>query len=225
MRGLAALAGIYPLADDDPRWRVRPRELVCAALEGGATVIQLRLKHSSDAEALELACFASERARETGALLIVNDRYDLADLAGAGGVHLGQDDLAPERVPPEVRSRLVVGLSTHTLEQVRESRERPVDYLAFGPVFGTRSKESGYAPRGADLLRQAVELAAHPLVAIGGIGPANLADVAKTGVVAAAVISAIANAEDPAGETRRLAAAFQGSLAAATRRRDVRWNG
>jgi len=85
--------------------------------------------------------------------------------------------------------------------------------VAFGPVFGTRSKESEYEPRGADLLRQAVELAAHPLVAIGGIGAANLAEVAKTGAVAAAVISAIANADDPAAETRRLAGAFRGSPA------------
>ncbi|MBW2280024.1 MAG: thiamine phosphate synthase [Deltaproteobacteria bacterium] len=212
---LAALSGIYPLADDDPRWRTRPREIVCAALEGGATVIQLRLKHTDDAEALELARFASQRAREAGALLVVNDRYDLADLAGAGGVHLGQDDLAPERVPPQVRERLVVGLSTHTLEQVRESRGRPVDYVAFGPVFGTRSKESEFDPRGADLLRQAVELAGHPLVAIGGIGASNLADVAKTGAVAAAVISAIANADDPAEETRRLDASFHAAAGSA----------
>ena len=120
------LRGVYPLADDDPRWRNGARTVVRAALEGGATVVQLRLKHTRDGEALELARWAVESAREAGALLIVNDRFDLADLAGAGGVHLGQDDVEPERVPADVRERLHVGLSTHTLEQVRESVARPV---------------------------------------------------------------------------------------------------
>ncbi len=92
---LARLDGIYPLADDDPRWRQRPRAVVEGALAGDASVVQLRLKQTDDGEALALTRWASELAHERGALLIVNDRFDLADLAGADGVHLGQDDLAP----------------------------------------------------------------------------------------------------------------------------------
>lgn len=202
------LTGIYPLADDDPRWRVRPRELVAAALAGGARVVQLRLKHTEDAAALELARWASARARDAGAMLIVNDRYDLADLAGAHGVHLGQDDLAPERIPAEVRERLIVGLSTHTLEQVRESCDRPIDYVAFGPVFGTQTIESAYAPRGIEMLRQAATEARHPLVAIGGLSAENLAEVQQAGAAAAALISTIANSADPTGATRQLAGIF-----------------
>ena len=200
----AKLAGIYPLADDDPRWRNDVRSVVEAVLAAGATALQLRLKHTTDREALRLCRWAVDQAHKSGALLIVNDRLDLADLARADGVHLGQDDLAPERIPRELRGRLLVGLSTHTPEQVDESRERPVDYIAFGPVFGTASKESGYDARGVAGLAQAVGRAGRPVVAIGGIAERNLSQVRAAGARAAAVISAIADAHDPAEATRRL---------------------
>jgi thiamine-phosphate pyrophosphorylase len=204
------LRGIYAIADDDPRWPQSVRAQVEAALAGGACAVQLRLKHLPDAEALELARWTAERCRAAGALSIVNDRFDLADLAGADGVHLGQDDVAPEEVPAEVRGRLILGLSTHTLEQVRASRARPVDYVAFGPVFGTASKDSPFTARGAEALREAVAQAAHPLVAIGGIGAREVATVAAAGASAAAVISAIAAAPDPEAATRALRERFLG---------------
>lgn len=204
----AKLAGIYPLADDDPRRRHDIRTVVESALAGGATCLQLRLKHTLDREALGLCRWAIDQAHKWGALLIVNDRLDLADLARADGVHLGQDDLAPERIPPELRRRLLVGLSTHTQEQVNESRERPADYIAFGPVFATASKDSQYEARGIDALAQAVERAGRPVVAIGGIAERNLCQVRMAGARAAAVISAIANADDPAEATRRLIEKF-----------------
>jgi thiamine-phosphate pyrophosphorylase len=200
--------GAYPLADDDPRWNHGPTAVVEAALRAGASVLQLRLKQTIDREALELARWAALRAREAGALLVVNDRFDLADLAKAGGVHLGYDDLPPERVPPEIRARLVVGLSTHTLEQVRESRARPVDYIAFGPVFGTASKETGYTPRGIAALAEATRSAAHPVVAIGGVTPENVADVRQAGAAAFAVISTVSDAQDPEAAVRELNTRF-----------------
>ena len=109
----------------------------------------------------------------------MNDRFDLALLAGADGVHLGQDDLAPELLPAEARARLLVGLSTHTLEQARASRARPIDYVAFGPIFGTASKTSEYAPRGLALLREVASLVERPLVAIGGIDAAQRSTCAR----------------------------------------------
>lgn len=208
-RPLASLRGVYPLADDDPRWRHGPRAVVEAALAGGARVLQLRLKRTPDGAALSLARWAARRAREAGALLFVNDRFDLADLAGADGVHLGHEDLPPERVPPRVRERLWVGLSTHTLDQVEASRTRPVDYVAFGPLFGTRSKPTEFDARGLAALEAAVKRARHPVVAIGGIGADNVAGVAEAGARAAAVISAVADADDPVEATRRLAEAFR----------------
>lgn len=209
--GIERVRGVYVLVDDDPRWRNDVRTQLAGALSGGATVIQLRSKHLGDGDALSLAREAQRRAHAAGALLFVNDRFDLALLAGADGVHLGQDDLAPERLPADARARLLVGLSTHTLEQVRESRARPVDYIAFGPVFGTASKTSEYAPRGLDRLREAVALAGRPVVAIGGISAANAPDVRACGAVAAALISAIADASDPAEATRYLGALLLGS--------------
>jgi thiamine-phosphate diphosphorylase len=205
---LARLAGVYPLADDDPRWKRTPRELIELTLAAGPSVLQLRLKHTSDAEALELARWAAEACRAVGALFIVNDRIDLADLAGADGVHLGEADLAPERIPAEVRARLLVGLSTHTLDAVHASRERPVDYIGFGPVFGTRSKDSPYSARGLEQLGAAVAASAHPVVAIGGITAGNIGDVSRSGAAAAAVISAIAGAPDPGAATGALQAEF-----------------
>lgn len=202
------LAGLYPLADDDPRWRNDLRTVVEAALAGGVALLQLRLKHTPDEEALGLCRWAVEQAHKAGALLFVNDRFDLADLAGADGVHLGQDDLPPERVPRELRRRLQVGLSTHTLDQVTQSRDRPVDYVAFGPVFGTASKSSAYTPRGVECLRQAVQRAARPVVAIGGITEQNLPQIHAAGACAAAVISAIADAPDPTLATQRLIKSF-----------------
>jgi len=208
---LERVQAVYALVDDDPRWRNDPRAQLAGALAGGASVVQLRLKLSGDGEALAFAREALAHTRAAGALLFVNDRFDLALLAGADGVHLGQDDLAPERIPADARARLLVGLSTHTLEQVRESRTRPVDYVAFGPIFGTRSKASEFSPRGLASLCQAVALAGRPLVAIGGITAETAAQVREAGAVAMAVISAIADASDPAEATRYLRARFLAS--------------
>ncbi len=205
---LQKLFGVYPLADDDPRWRHDPKAIVESSLSGGARVVQLRAKRSTDRECLELARWASKRAHDFGALLLVNDRIDLADLAGADGVHLGQDDLPPEHIPIELRQRLLVGLSTHDLNQVRESRNRPVDYIAFGPIFRSESKTSAYDARGLRMLERAVREAHHPVVAIGGIGLRNMAHIRRTGAVAAAVISAIADTDDPESATRALQQAF-----------------
>ena len=202
---LRRLRGIYPLADDDPRWRHGPRSVVEAVLAGGATALQLRLKHTGDRDALALLRWAVERTRRAGAVLIVNDRFDLADLGAADGVHLGQDDLAPERIPAALRERLLVGLSTHSLDQVYQSRQRPIDYIGFGPVFGTASKQSEWKPRGSDMLAEAVKRAGRPAVAIGGIDAGNAAEVSRAGAAAAAVISAIADASDPIAATRALA--------------------
>jgi len=206
--GLERLRGIYVLCDDDPRWKHGVRAQLEGALAGGATAVQLRLKLAADGAALELARWAAARARAAGALLFVNDRFDLALLAGADGVHLGQDDLAPERLPPEARARLLVGLSTHTREQLAASVARPVDYVAFGPVFATGSKAQAYGPRGLSELRHAAAGAGRPLVAIGGIGAENVAAVRAAGAAAAALISAVAGAPDPAAATRYLQARF-----------------
>jgi thiamine-phosphate pyrophosphorylase len=198
------------LADDDRRWQLNPIEQARAAGAGGASAIQLRAKHATDREALAWSAEIRALARACGALFFVNDRFDLALAADADGVHLGQEDLPPERVPAEVRRRLLIGRSTHTLEQARAAREEPVDYVAFGPVFGTRSKQSPYEARGLPLLADVVRLVApRPVIAIGGIDASNAREITRAGATGAAVISAVAAADDPEQAARDLVAALR----------------
>ncbi len=206
-RQAARLGGLHVLADDDPRWPRDPVAVARAACAGGAAVVQLRAKHATDSETLRLAEAIRSLTRDASVLFFVNDRFDLALAAEADGVHLGQGDLPPGRIPKEMRERLLVGRSTHTEAQARAARDEPVDYVAFGPIFGTRSKESAYAARGLELLARVVPIVAPlPLVAIGGIDEANAGEVAAAGASGAAVISAVAAAADPEAATRALAA-------------------
>jgi thiamine-phosphate diphosphorylase len=203
------LAGLHVLADDDPRWRHGPLAQADAACAGGAAVVQLRCKHASDAEALALARALRERTRAAGALLFVNDRFDLALAADADGVHLGQEDLPPARLPAAARARLLVGRSTHTLEQAREAAREGADYVALGPVFGTASKSSPWPARGVALAAEVARaVAPRPLIAIGGVDEAGARALAAAGVASAAVISAVADAADPAAAVRALADAL-----------------
>jgi thiamine-phosphate pyrophosphorylase len=206
----ARLAGLFALADDDPRWRRSPPEQAAAACAAGASVVQLRAKHAPDREALAWAREIREATRTSGALFFVNDRFDLALLCGADGVHLGQDDLPPARLPASARARLRVGRSTHTLEQLREACAEGVDYVAFGPLFETGSKAQPYAARGLALLADAVRAASPlPLIAIGGIDAARAREVRRTGAAGAAVIGALAGAADPVAAGRALVDALR----------------
>jgi thiamine-phosphate pyrophosphorylase len=208
------VAGLHVLADDDPRWRNRVLAQARAACAGGAAVVQLRAKHATDREALALAREIRELTRKAGLLFVLNDRFDLALASGADAVHLGQDDFPPARIPASARAALLVGRSTHTLEQVQRARGEGVDYLGFGPVFGTTSKESAYSARGAALLAKAVECAGGlPVIAIGGIDAARAAEAAKAGAAGVAVISAVADALDPERAVRELVSGLGRSAA------------
>lgn len=198
--------GLHVLADDDPRWPRDPVAQARAACTGGAQVVQLRAKHATDRQALEWAREIRELTRQCGALFVLNDRFDLALASEADAVHLGQEDLPPQRIPRSARKRLAVGRSTHDLEQARRARDEPVDYVAFGPLFGTLSKDSPYPARGIESLRAVVEiLRPKPVVAIGGVDAGNLAEVIRAGAAGVAVISAAASAGDPEAAVRALA--------------------
>jgi thiamine-phosphate pyrophosphorylase len=199
------LRGVHVLADDDPRWPHGPLAQAEAACAAGAAVVQLRCKRATDAEALRLGEAVRALTRAAGALFFVNDRFDLALALEADGVHLGQGDLPPARLPASARERLLVGRSTHTLEELRAALAERADYVAFGPIFGTASKESPHAPRGVAMARQAARAAAPlPLVAIGGVDAARAAELAAAGAAAVAVISAVAAAGEPAAAVRAL---------------------
>ena len=148
-----------------------------------------------------------ERAAPLGAVVVVNDRADLARLSGADGVHVGQDDLPPADVRRIVGGNAIVGYSTHSIDQVRDALRLPVSYLAVGPVFGTSTKQTGYTAVGLDLVREARALVSAaridmPIVAIGGITLENAASVVDAGASCVAVISDLLAGGHPANRVR-----------------------
>jgi thiamine-phosphate pyrophosphorylase len=145
-------------------------DLASAFLNGGARFLQVRAKAASGAWLLDETCAIVALAHAADAIVIVNDRADIARLAGADGVHVGQSDLAPEAVRPIVGTERVVGVSTHTTEQIDAAVLAPEDYVAIGPVFGTSTKTSAYEAVGLERVRDAARRArvSLPVVAIGG---------------------------------------------------------
>lgn len=134
------------------------------------------------------------------AAIIVNDRVDVARMSGASGVHVGQDDVAPHAARDLLGADAVVGYSTHTIEQVDAAVAEPVTYVAVGPVFGTRTKATGYEPIGLRLVGEAARRARGlPVVAIGGITVDTAADVLAAGASCVAVIGDLLAGGDPRG--------------------------
>ena len=145
------------------------------------------------------------RASASGATVIVNDRADIARLSGAAGVHVGQDDLSPGQVRGILGPDAIVGLSTHTTEQLDRALREAIDYVAIGPVFGTGTKATGYEPIGVESVRAAAARCTAdgvPLVAIGGITRDRARDVLAAGARSVAVISDLLAGGDPAARVR-----------------------
>jgi thiamine-phosphate pyrophosphorylase len=196
----ARLAGLYAL--------VKAPEEARAAVAGGARVVQVRIKGAPAGEILDAARRIVGLARDR-ALVIVNDRADLALLSGADGVHLGDEDLPV----PEARRLLgpdrLVGRTCRTLEEARAAIREGADHVGFGPIFASRTKPLGIPVRGLDALREVAGALGAPVVAISGIDLSNVAEVARAGAACAAVVDAIFGAGDPAANAARLAAAFE----------------
>ena len=187
-----SLPKLYPITD--ARLSGLPHaEQVRRLAAGGATLIQLREKHADPRDFGRQATEAAAVARSLGVLLVVNDRADIALACGARGLHLGQDDLDPAAARRLVGHRLLIGYSTHNVEQATEAARLPVDYVAVGPVFGTRTKENPDPVVGLEgVARVRAALPARlPLVAIGGITQENAPSVLAAGADSAAVVSAL----------------------------------
>jgi len=179
-------------------------DLARAIVDGGATFLQLRAKQATGGWLLETAA-AIVALDGPGVQLIVNDRADVARLAGAAGVHVGQDDLPPEAARQIVGPERIVGFSTHTIAQVDAAVREPLDYIAIGPVFGTASKATGYEAIGLAMVEQAAARAharGLQVVAIGGITLERAADVLRAGADAIAVISDLLRNGDPRARVR-----------------------
>ena len=183
---------------------VETARIVEAALDGGATVIQLRKKSMPMLEQYRLALALRTLTRAHEALLIINDHADLAVAADADGVHLGQDDLPPAavRALPGFEGRLI-GRSTHSLAQAQLAVHEGADYVAVGPVYPTPTKE-GRPAVGTGLVARVAGVIDRPFVAVGGIDLGNAPAVIDAGAPAVAVVRAVYDAPDPAEATRRL---------------------
>ena len=169
-------------------------DVLSAALAGGVDIVQLRDKQAGDDELLAAAAVAHELCDEHGALLILNDRPDLVGVARADGCHVGQDDMPVEAARALAGPDAIVGLSTHTPQQIDGAAD--ADYIGVGPVHATPTKPCRHAV-GLNLVRYAAEHAPMPFFAIGGIDTSNAAAVVAAGASRIAVVRAIAEAADP----------------------------
>lgn len=173
-------------------WKWTARELI----RGGVDAIQLREKELPDSVVISRARKLRELTRGTDCILIINDRPDIALLCEADGVHLGQDDLAPEEIRELVGEEMIIGLSTHNSEQAQQAAQRGADYAAVGPVFATSTK--GYdRGGGAEFVQQLCAQTDLPTVAIGGITPDSAPQIIEAGAHAVAACQALCSAQDP----------------------------
>jgi thiamine-phosphate pyrophosphorylase len=190
--------------------------VVEAAIAGGVDAVQLREKHTSARDRLDVGRRVRELTREAGVDFLVNDRVDLALALEADGVHLGDDDLPVEVARDLLGPEAVVGRSVSTVAGAREAEAAGADYLGVGSVFGTDSKETNEEESRIGLPRleavaDAVEI---PVVAIGGVTAENAPDAVRAGARGVAVITAITAAADPERATRDLAAAVERGVTA-----------
>lgn len=176
-------------------------------LKAGVSIVQLREKSMEAGPLLRHAEVFRRRTEQANALFIVNDRVDVALAAGADGVHLGQDDLPVEAARAQMGPDRIIGLSTHSIEQLREGLASTADYCAVGPVYATPTKP-GRPAVGLDLVRSVAELAEKPVFAIGGIGPSNVEEVVGAGARRVAVVRALTESANPGSTVRALLGAL-----------------
>jgi thiamine-phosphate pyrophosphorylase len=196
---------LYAILDPEQTKGRATETVLRELLEGGIKLLQLRAKAMIPVDFLRLACATRTLTRSYACRLIVNDRVDIALACEADGVHLGQEDL-PLRAARKLMGDKLIGVSTHEVEQAREAERGGADYIGFGPMFGTITKETGYSARGPAMLRQVRDTVSIPIVAIGGITEANVAEVWQAGADSAAIISDLLGADDIVTKAKRILA-------------------
>jgi thiamine-phosphate pyrophosphorylase len=190
---------------------LKESETECAAklVAAGVRLLQYRNKEASARELLEKSRAIAELVCPQGVMFFVNDRPDVAYLAGANGVHVGQHDLGADAARMVVGKNKLVGVSTHNLNQFSAAAATSADYVAVGPVFETRTKPNPDPVVGAELVRRARAMTDTPIVAIGGITLERASDIIAAGADSVAVISDILLAQDPAERAAKYIAALE----------------
>ena len=179
-------------------------ELAELAIAGGADTIQFRQKEGSTRQMIRVAEQMQDLCKRAGVTFIINDRVDVAIASHADGVHLGQDDFPIPLARRLLGEGVIIGGSAGNMEEARRCLQEGADYIGFGPVYPTTSKEDAGPAAGLDLLKRIVEAIALPVIAIGGITADNAPPVLKAGVQGLAVISAVCCQNDPAEAARCL---------------------
>lgn len=198
---------IYPVVTPEFCVGRDPLDVVRQVFEGGARIVQLREKNASDRDVFRLAVECRKLANRFGALLIVDDRLDVAQAANADGVHLGQDDL-PFQTAKRLAPELLIGASTHNLAELQTAQALNVDYLNIGPIFATQTKAVAYPPVGLELLAELRKAATVPTTVMGGIKARHIKELRSLGVERIALVTEITQAPDVAAKTRELRSLF-----------------
>ncbi len=205
---IGAIPPLYAILSSD-LFPGAPEDWARRLAEAGAGIIQYRDKHAASGELLRVARLLSALARSHAFRFVMNDRADIAALAGAGGVHVGQDDLPVEAARRICGPDCWVGISTHNLDQLRSAIATSADYIAVGPVYATATKANPDPVVGVEFVREARKLTEKPLVAIGGITAERAVEVYAAGADSLAVAADLAAAPDLAARVRAYLRAAQ----------------
>ncbi|AZT89424.1 thiamine phosphate synthase [Caldicellulosiruptor changbaiensis] len=179
-------------------------EVVKAMLESGIKIIQYREKYKSLKEKYEECLQIRKLTKQYGALLIVNDHVDLCQMVGADGVHLGQEDYPAKEVRKILGKDFIIGVTTHTKDQVEKAVEDGADYIGLGPVFQSFTKDKPHPPIGLEMVSWAAKNCKIPFVAIGGIKEHNLKDVLEAGAKCVSLVTEIVGSDDISQKIKRL---------------------
>lgn len=195
---------LHVITDTSLQTRFTHPQLAELAIQGGTDTIQFRQKQGTTRELVDIAQQMQEICTKHNVPLIVNDRADIALAVGADGTHFGQDDM-PVAIGRKILStETIIGASARTEEKILEAISQGADYIGYGPIYQTSSKSDAENPKGLERLRQMCEVAACPVIAIGGITIDTAADVIRAGAHGIAVISAVCGQKDPLEATRNL---------------------
>src|SRR2546421_6592197 len=206
---LASRVGLHVLTDRDWSRGHDMLSAAAAALDGGATIIQLRDKTANTRQLIEEGLALRALTRERGALLIVNDRVDVALAVEADGAHVGQDDMPTRLARRLLGPKYILGVSAANIEEADEAVAGGADYLGVGPIFPSAGKADAGPATGIHLLTELAKRYTIPLIAIGGITAENAAEVMRAGAAGVAVITAVVYAEDITAASRQLRLAVE----------------